>query len=391
MLLRFRTFLVTIHVAGWLIFMALPLLFMNAGPEDDNLHLLTLFYYWLFCATYIILFYFNGYFLIPLLFFKKRYVAYSLVILSLLIGVYALKPFDRLARSNDRWLGVSFPPRFAPMRDVLSGQRIDPPPPNHDAPERPSFRRNPQFFQPGRPAQFPAQFGPRRHFDIISFFLFLMIIALSSAIQIMQQWQLSEERAKQAESDKTSAELSFLKAQINPHFLFNTLNNIYTLTVIQDEHAPDSILKLSNIMRYVTDDTRGDFVPLIYEIGCINDYIELQKLRLGGKTRIDFKVTGDVESKDIAPLILMTFVENIFRYGTSNHEQSTVSINILVHENGISFYSQNRIFHSKNVDERAGVGMDNVKQRLAYLYPDKHVLSINTENQLYTVNLIIRA
>lgn len=152
---------------------------------------------------------------------------------------------------------------------------------------------------------------------------------IESAIQIMRQWQLSEERAKQAELDKTSAELSFLKAQINPHFLFNTLNNIYTLAVIQDEHAPDSILKLSNIMRYIADDTRGDFVPLIYEISCINDYIELQKLRLCSKIRIDLKVTGNVESKDIAPLILMTFVENIFKYGTSNHEQSTVSINIL--------------------------------------------------------------
>src|SRR6201999_506982 len=103
-------------------------------------------------------------------------------------------------------------------------------------------------------------------------------------------------------------------------FLFNTLNNIYTLAVIQDEHAPDSILKLSNIMRYVTDDTREDFVPLQSEVDCINDYIELQKLRLGTKTQVDFKITGDIESKQIAPLILMTFIENVFKYGISKHE-----------------------------------------------------------------------
>lgn len=395
-MLRFRAFLVSIHIAGWLIFMALPLLFMNAWEQGNNFYLLSSFYYWVFCVTYVFLFYLNSFILIPQLFLKKRYLNYSIIILLLFAGVYTLQPYDRLVRSNEKRFGIPFMPIHHPGRDKLLGLDIQPPnrdPGNHPGPGGPPPGHAGQP-PPNEQAHFFHQPGPNqmhRNFDIISFFLFIMIIALSTAIRIVRQWQLSEQRARQAESDKTNAELSFLRAQINPHFLFNTLNNIYTLAVIQDENAPDSILKLSNIMRYVTDDTREDFVPLQYEIDCINDYIELQKLRLGKNTRIDFKITGDVESKQIAPLILMTFIENVFKYGISKHESSIVSINILVHENGVSFYCQNRIFQEKEHTEREGIGLINVKQRLHYLYPGKYVLNINTENQLYTVNLILRA
>src|SRR6202008_3873902 len=110
-----------------------------------------------------------------------------------------------------------------------------------------------------------------------SLFIFIMIIALSTAAVINQQWRLTEQRAIQAEVDKANAELSFLKAQINPHFLFNTLNNIYTLAINNNEHTADSIMKLSNIMRYVTDEVGEDFVPVQNELDCIDNYIELQR------------------------------------------------------------------------------------------------------------------
>ena len=392
-MLRFRAYLIVVHIAGWLLFMALPLLFINAGDKNSVQLLLSSPFYWLFCTTYALLFYLNAYLLVPVLFLEKRYAAYGIITLLLLTGTYFLQPYDRLLRSGEKLGG--FPPMHtqAPMRDILRGKAIPPPPPkdsrSHDAPppDRPGEGGPP----PGEPAQQPPHHGPYRHIDSISLFLFAMIMALSTAIRIMRQWQLSEQRAAQAESDKTSAELSFLKAQINPHFLFNTLNNIYTLAVMQDENAPESILKLSNIMRYVTDDAMEDFVPLQYEVDCINDYIELQRLRLGDKTTVDMKVSGLTEGKVIAPLILMTFIENVFKYGISKHEPSTVSINILGHENGISFYCQNRIFPDKTGTEREGIGLKNVKQRLAYLYPGKHVLNINTENQLFTVNLILQA
>jgi hypothetical protein len=385
---RVRTFTIIIHLAGWLLFLALPLLFMNAGDKTSDLYLLSQPFYWLFCVTYISLFYFNALVLIPFLFFKKRYAAYSIIVLALLAGVYFLRPYDRLVRCNERRLENPAIQPPAPMRAMLQGKSLFPPPHvapgQHTAPPPPGNRIPPGFPHP------QGAFMPHRNFDIISFFLFIMIIALSTAVRMMRQWQLSEQRAVQAESDKTSAELSFLKAQINPHFLFNTLNNIYTLAVVQDEHAPESILKLSNIMRYVTDDARDDFVPLQDEIGCINDYIELQKLRLGKQTAIDFKISGDVENKKIAPLLLMTFIENIFKYGISKHEPSLISINILSHEKGISFYCRNRIFAKKSDSAREGIGLKNARRRLAHLYPGRYVLNINTDDQLYTVNLILQ-
>jgi two-component system LytT family sensor kinase len=398
-MLRFRAYLIIIHIAGWLLFMALPLLFMNARAESDNFHLLSLSYYWLFCATYILLFYFNSLVLIPFLFFKKRYVIYSVIVLILLAGVYFLQPYDRLVRSNEQHLGNTVMQPGHPAQDYLQERSLPPPPPPNDEPgttPRPmDHHPGPGGPPPGNgvPPRFPhpqGLFQPRHNFDIISFFLFIMVIALSTAIRVMRQWQLSEQRAIQAEADKTSAELSFLKAQINPHFLFNTLNNIYTLAVVQDEHAPESILKLSNIMRYVTDDAMDDFVPLENEIDCIKDYIELQKLRFGSQTIVDLKISGDVENKSIAPLILMTFVENVFKYGISKHEPSLISIGIMSHENGISFYCQNKIFGQKTDSEREGVGLKNARRRLSHLYAGRHVLNINTDSQSYTVNLILK-
>jgi LytS/YehU family sensor histidine kinase len=206
----------------------------------------------------------------------------------------------------------------------------------------------------------------------------------------MQEWQMTEQRAIRAEADKATAELSFLKAQINPHFLFNTLNNIYTLAVMKDDNAPDSILKLSNIMRYVTDDAMADFVTLQSEIDCINDYIELQRLRLGEKTKVNFDVSGDIENKKIPPLILMTFVENVFKYGISKHHKSDIIIKLKGDYNGISFFCQNSIFPEKDEKRRVGIGLKNTQQRLAHVYPGKHVLDINTDNKLYTVKLMLQ-
>lgn len=410
---KFRAYQLIFHIAGWLLFMALPLLFLNGG--QDNLFLiLSRPLYWLFCVTYVFLFYLNSYILVPYLFLKKKYTVYAIVILALLAGTYYLKPYDRLIRSEmrvnpayrewspmrDRLLGKTMPgpPHDQPAYPPPEGSQGGPPPPgdtSHKFGPPPGFR-NDTMHRLGPYGGEGFRFGNHqnfehhRPFDVISFFIFLMIIALSTAMKIMEQWRMTEKRAIQAESDKASAELSFLKAQINPHFLFNTLNNIYTLTLIKDDNAPDSILKLSNIMRYITDDAMEDFVPLEHEIDCINDYIELQRLRLGEKTQVEIEISGDIEDKKIPPLILMTFIENVFKYGVSKHHKSDITIKLKGEGASISFFCQNRIFPEKDKKHRVGIGLKNTKQRLEHLYPNKHILDINTDNQLYTVKLILQ-
>jgi len=420
---KLRAYEVVLHIAGWLLFMALPLLFINGG-QNNVLLLSGNRFYWLFCGTYIFLFYFNAYLLIPKLFLKKKYVLYSIVILALLAGIYYLKPYDQLMRSTRR---EDPPPQMqSTMRERLLGRTMPGPPnemhqPGENGPAGPPpypgdtanrLNQSKQDCDTGRdtsPLKKPGDngrgFGPYgsllhfqplhdganfHPFDVISFFIFLMIIALSTAMKIMEQWRMTEKRAIQAESEKASAELSFLKAQINPHFLFNTLNNIYTLTLMKDDHAPDSILKLSNIMRYVTDDAMNDFVPLQQEVDCINDYIELQRLRLGEKTKVDVEISGDIDDKEVPPLILMTFVENVFKYGISKHHRSTITIKLNSDNTDITFFCRNNIFPEKDVKRRVGIGLKNTKQRLEHLYPNKHILDINMDNQLYTVKLILQ-
>jgi len=400
-MVRVKTYLVVVHVAGWLLFMAFPLLFMNGDVSGGNaIGVLLSPYYWLFCFTYAVLFYLNGYLLFPWLLLKRRYLVYTLITVILYAGVYFLQPYDKLVRRNElRRKEISTMP---PMRDTQAppinsdpgsmppphdegfDNGRNPPPPGGPPPDAPGM---PRRYFPGPGA---ANFGRHKPFDTTSLFLFIMIIALSTATKSIQQWQLTEQRATQAEADKASAELSFLKAQINPHFLFNTLNNIYTLSVMKDDNAPDSIMKLSNIMRYVTDDANADFVSLQSEVDCINDYIELQRLRLGKKTIIDFGASGNIESKSIAPLVLMTFVENVFKYGVSKHEESGIVIKISATKNEIIFFCENSIFQDINENNRTGIGLKNTRKRLEHLYPGKHLLAITNQNNLYTVNLTLQ-
>jgi LytS/YehU family sensor histidine kinase len=227
--------------------------------------------------------------------------------------------------------------------------------------------------------------------DIVSIFLYIMTVALGMAIQVTSQWRSSQQQVAQAEADKAQAELSFLKAQINPHFLFNTLNNIYSLAVTKNERTADSIMKLSNIMRYVTDDVSQHFVPLQHEVDCINDFIELQRLRLSKKVQVDFGVKGSLENKTIVPLLLMTFVENVFKYGISNHEPSTITIQLQAEERSITFYCHNKIFKPAGNPQRTGIGIANTQKRLEHLYPNKHLLNITNENGFFSVELILLA
>ena len=230
--------------------------------------------------------------------------------------------------------------------------------------------------------------GPR--FDIVSLLLFAMIWSLSSALSIIKEWRNTLQRVSRAEADKVKAELAFLKAQINPHFLFNTLNNIYSLAVTKNENTSFAIMKLSNIMRYVTDDATRDFVALQSEVDCISDYIDLQRLRLNKKTEINFSIGGNLGDKQIAPLILITFVENVFKYGISNHEPSAVIIKIVAGERQIELFCQNKIFSGLRRIERTGIGIKNTEQRLKFLYPGKHSLNITIENSHYNVLLTIQ-
>ena len=364
---QFRLPVFATHITGWLLFQSLPLAFLLRQWDNTSLFtLLTSFAYWQFCFYYVIIYYLHSYFLFPRLYVKGKKIAYVSVMLVIFCSVFWLKPFEQLINVNRN---------KEPME-----LRMHLPPPDNRYPI------------PSMPPGDMRSHGPRKPgIDIISTILFFMIIALSVAIDLTRRWRDTEQRIALAEADKANAELSFLKAQINPHFLFNTLNNIYSMAVTKNENTAGTIMKLSNIMRYVTDDVNEDYVSLQSEVDCITDYIDLQKLRLGKKVALEFSVSGDLDHKMIAPLILMTFIENVFKYGTSNHESSVLTIRVSATDQRIDFFSQNQLFATDRKIERTGIGIDNTKKRLDHLYPGKHRLDITRENGLFTVELSLYA
>lgn len=376
------------HIVAWLIFLVLPFITLP-GPENSN-RVQTLLgspSYWISLLIYLFVFYVNGYVLIPRLYLQKKYVTYTITVLAMLTAGY----FARHALDIPRMrFGVMGGGRMSEMqfRDSMLflmdsalhlRDSLQVPPGGFGQRNMPGGMQ-PKNFEPER---------ARHIVDLFSIFLLSTIWALSTALRITQKWAETEQRAVKAEADKANAELSFLKAQINPHFLFNTLNNIYSLAVRQHENTADSIMKLSNIMRYVTDDVNRDFVPLQSELDCISDYIDLQRLRLSKKVQVDFTFTGSTEGKRIPPLVLMTFIENVFKYGISSHEQSVITIKLFAEEKNITFFCQNKLFATERKVERTGIGLMNTKQRLDHLYPNRHLLNISSGNGLYTVELTL--
>ncbi|WP_316749645.1 histidine kinase [Pedobacter gandavensis] len=313
-----------------------------------------------FCLLYMVIFYLNACYLFPKLYFNKKYLLYGLSMISLLVLIFMIKPFDQLMQLNRK------PSQPAPMFKPHLQDQVK------TGPFQGTKDRNTGYF-----------------FDINSLFIFLMVIGIGIALRTIEEWQIMEKRAILAETEKANAELSFLKAQINPHFLFNTLNNIYTLCITGNEKASESILRLSHIMRYVTDEAEADFVPLQGELDCIDDFIALQKIRLGKTVTLVYEVNGNAQGHQISPLILMTFIENVFKYGLSNHIETSIVIKIIIQAKLISFYAQNTIFENRNLNERKGLGISNTKQRLEHLYPGKHKLEIDDKNKLFTVSLLL--
>lgn len=354
------------HIIGWLLFFGL-VIGSSAINRDNTLADIFSPPFLLFYAVYLVFFYLNELVLLPKLYLKKRYGLYIAVTGILLVGVALLQPFDRIVKGQ---------------RESVSDVRSRPLPLDRRPPGPPRLDQRP-------PGQRPPQQGPQR-VDIVSIVLFITLWTVGMAMALFRQWRQTERRAAQAEIEKATAELSFLKAQINPHFLFNTLNNVYSLAVEKSDRAPDAIMKLSNMMRYVTDEAKNDFVPLADELSCMRDYIALQQLRLTDRTTVDFTTTGAYETLQIAPLILMPFVENVFKYGVSAHHHSTINITLGTKGQTLHFFCRNTIVKTGESRERTGIGLQNTKARLQHLYPERHILILEKEDDLFTVQLTIQ-
>lgn len=197
-------------------------------------------------------------------------------------------------------------------------------------------------------------------------------------------------RLKQTESEKLSAQIASLKSQINPHFLFNTLNNIYATAIDTSPKAADMVDKLSEMMRYTMKDTQQDYVLLEDEINYINNYIELQKIRLDRSVKLEYESLENVPALRIAPMLLIPFIENAFKHGVNSEQKSHISIEITMNKAEFQLsVVNNKVNVQKDIGERSGLGIENTRHRLNLIYPSKHLLVIDDTEKEFAVSLHI--
>jgi two-component system LytT family sensor kinase len=236
--------------------------------------------------------------------------------------------------------------------------------------------------------------GGRGHeWDIFIIAFTALVLGISTSITTIQKWQKDKQVHQEMEQDKISSELSFLKAQINPHFFFNTLNNIYALTHVNAETSRKAIHQLSRMMRYVLYDTQNSTTQLSQEIAFVKDYISLMQLRLTDVVKIDFTSPAALKDVAIPPMLFLPFVENAFKHGVSATQPSHISISVEQKDNVLLLNVFNTIIkeQSNNLEAGSGIGLNNTRRRLDLLYPGKYTLLTNedTAANTYTVNLTL--
>ncbi|WP_461084773.1 sensor histidine kinase [Spirosoma flavus] len=338
--------------------------------------------------------YLNHTVFVPRWFLTKQYRKYALLTVSCILAAvyfpYRIEQwfFFKLPRENTpiAWARQIFVEEM--MLDFPSDIRSKSHPDEH----RPFDRQGGPHALDGSPYPPDGERNIDRHrppFTLllpVKLAIFFLLGSVSSLISISVQ---TASRLHQVENDQLQAELRQLKAQIQPHFLFNTLNSIYALAIRQDERTADTIVKLSEFMRYIIRDAHRDKVALSKEINYIGNYIDLQKARLRDAVQVNYQLEGDERHLEIAPLLLFSFIENAFKYGVSPDEESQIDIQIHIEENRLSLYVANKKVEIIQFENSTGIGLQNSKERLRLLYPDAHQLTIDNNPTDFHVSLTL--
>ncbi|MGV3599722.1 MAG: sensor histidine kinase [Dyadobacter fermentans] len=303
-------------------------------------------------ALLVALFYFNARYLVPRYLLKNRILVFILWVIALAALMLIV---SKLA---DQQLEV--------RRHM---ERIMPRPRHHGGPK------------------------PRHMIDGILLMTTLLVIGVSTSMAVIQRWQADARLRDSVEKQNITSELALLKAQINPHFFFNTLNNIYALSYTNVEESREATLTLSRMMRYLLYETQHDHGPLSREFEFIDDYFELMKLRVQSSSNVHYTRDEAIPDYPIAPMLLLPFIENAFKHGMNAAQESEIRIHAGLSNGALNLHVKNHIFPVQNVAgaESGGIGLSNTRRRLDLLYPEKHRLEIHTDESAntYTVDLTI--
>lgn len=212
----------------------------------------------------------------------------------------------------------------------------------------------------------------------------MTVAGFAVAIKLVKEWYNKKIEHDRLEKANLSAELEILKGQLNPHFMFNTLNSIYALALKKAVNTPDAILKLSQLMRYMLTDCSAPTIELAKEIMVITDYIALEKTRFENRIDLNIHIQGNLENKKIAPLLLLPFIENSFKHGANEMiGQAWISLDLQVSDDLLKFKLINGKVPAKNNDETNHLGLTNVRRRLSLLYPQAHRLTLTEDDDTF--------
>lgn len=338
--MKVNRFAIAIHVLVWVLLLIIPYVstdqvFSALDPASDRKYLLLCF---ALSAVLLITFYINYLILIPKFLIPKKYLIYfSLLGLTIAIVFFLSGVIFLFSDFN--------PDSFAATNPTV--EKIIP-------------------------------------VIIINAFSLWLLSIVSSIL-----WT-TYNRLKLAESERLSAQIASLKSQINPHFLFNTLNNIYATAIDTSPKAADMVDKLSEMMRYTMKDTQQDFVLLEDEINYISNFVELQTLRLDRSVKLECNSLEHIPALQIAPMLLIPFIENAFKHGVNSEQKSHIKIEITMNKTELQLsVVNNKVNVQRDISESSGLGIENTKHRLSLIYPSKHLLVINETEKEFSVSLHI--
>tara|TARA_R110002050_G_scaffold300364_1_gene469433 strand:+ start:43195 stop:44268 length:1074 start_codon:yes stop_codon:yes gene_type:complete len=341
---------IVLHVSIWAVFICFNLMQPRVHSEDILRHIL------LILISNITLFYINYSYLVTHFLLKNKKLLY--VVLVLILIMLSLIVYSQLSPD----FKLDFKPNFKP--DFNTDFKLE-------------FEKNKSssFF----------------NFKLIPPFIFnVLLIVAGIAFRVYGEWNKNERTKKEIESQKFSTELHFLKHQLSPHFLFNSLNSIYSLTTKKSNDAPEAIITLSELMRYMLYETNSEFVSLSKELEYVQNYLKLQRLRIANNKDVTLNIHGSIRNQKIRPLLFISFIENAFKYGTDFKGHTEVKIEIDINAEDLKFSCINIIGNRKTDKDSSGIGLHNTKERLEFLYPQKHELIIEEKDNRFIVNLKLK-
>lgn len=375
----------TIYTAIWAMLYASPVINIYtrmAGNPRITFSWTEILHAWEYTSTWLVMFAIHNFLLLPLLLRKRKTGTYlCLSFLILLTGMfitYLNRPMHKnqyKTRMEAEWKADSLAyERVAAVR--LGDGR-------YCSPQNP-MRRKPLEYQPIDPL---PMLGPG---ELVAFFGGLLLMGMNLGVKLYFMSQRDRERQKIIDQRNLEQQMEYLKYQVNPHFFMNTLNNIHALVDIDPERAKTTIVELSKMMRHILYEGSKKLIPLTREVEFLNLYVQLMRLRYTRKVHINVDVPPQLPELKLPPLMLIIFVENAFKHGISYREESFIDIKVRVENKRLLFSCCNsKPTQVQRTNEKGGMGLQNVRQRLELLYDDDYTLDISDGEKTYEVKLDI--